>query len=112
MAVNTSSINDELHAVFLLLAKDRAASLTFYDFRAQHWLHLRTTNPIESEFATVWLRTAKTKGCGTRMATLKMAYKLMESATKRWRLLNGAPLLADVIGGISLVDGIKQVNAA
>ena len=86
--------------------------LTFYDFPAEHWLHLRTTNPIESVFATVRLRTVKTKGCGTRTATLTMAYKLMESAAKRWRLLNGAPLLADVIGGISFVDGIKQGNAA
>ena len=94
------------------LAKDRSELLTFYDFPAEHWLHLRTTNPIESVFATVRLRTAKTKGCGTRTATLTMAYKLMESAATRWRLLNGAGLLADLIEGISFVDGIKQANAA
>jgi putative transposase len=94
------------------LAKDRSELLTFYDFPAEHWRHLRTTNVIESVFATVRLRTAKTKGCGTRTATLTMAYKLMESASKRWRLLNGSPLLADVIRGVPFVDGIKQVNAA
>jgi putative transposase len=94
------------------LTKDRSELLTFYDFPAEHWLHLRTTNPIESVFATVRLRTAKTKGCGTRTATLTMAYKLMESAAKRWRLLNGAPLLVDVIGGVTFVDGVKQGNAA
>jgi putative transposase len=94
------------------LAKDRSELLTFYDFPAEHWRHLRTTNVIESVFATVRLRTAKTKGCGTRTATLTMAHKLIESAAKRWRLLNGSPLLADVIRGVPFVDGVKQGNAA
>ena len=71
--------------------------LTFYDFPAEHWIHLRTTNPIESTFATVRLRHRKTKGNGTRMACLTMVYKLMQSAAKRWRLLNGSNFLPDVI---------------
>jgi transposase-like protein len=94
------------------LAKDRVALLSFYDFPAEHWLHLRTTNVIESVFATVRLRTEKTKGSGTRVACLTMVFKLMESASKRWRGLNGSALLADVIKGVVFVDGIKQGDAA
>lgn len=90
------------------LAKDRNELLTFYDFPAEHWMHLRTTNPIESVFATVRLRTEKTKGSGTRVACLTMVFKLMESAAKRWRALNGAPLLADVIAGVVFKDGVKE----
>jgi putative transposase len=94
------------------LAKDRTELLTFYDFPAEHWLHLRTTNVIESVFATVRLRTEKTKGSGTRLACLTMVFKLMESASKRWRGLNGSSLLADVLKGAAFVDGIKQEDAA
>lgn len=94
------------------LAKDRTELLTFYDFPAEHWLHLRTTNVIESVFATVRLRTEKTKGSGTRVACLTMVFKLMESASRRWRALNGSLLLADVIKGAVFVDGIKQEDAA
>lgn len=90
------------------LAKDRNELLTFYDFPAEHWRHLRTTNPIESVFATVRLRTEKTKGSGTREACLTMVFKLMESAAKRWRVLNKAPLLADVIAGVVFKDGVKE----
>ena len=72
------------------LAKDRDALLAFYDFPAEHWLHMRTTNPIESVFATVRLRTCKTKGCGSRVACETMVFKLMESAAKGWRKLNGS----------------------
>jgi len=86
--------------------------LTFYDFPAEHWLHIRTTNPIESVFATVRLRTDKTKGTGTREACLTMVFKLMESAAKRWRSLNGADLLQEVIQGVSFVDGVKREDAA
>jgi putative transposase len=93
------------------LSKDRTELLAFYDFPAEHWIHLRTTNPIESTFATVRLRTAKTKGTGTRTACLTMVFKLMESAAKRWRLLNGSTLLGDVIAGVLYVDGTKE-NAA
>ncbi len=94
------------------LRKDREALLVFYDFPALHWIHLRTTNPIESTFATVRLRTTKTKGSGSRSACLTMVFKLMESASKRWRLLNGSPLLMKVLAGVRFVDGVEQTNAA
>jgi putative transposase len=94
------------------LAKDRTELLVFYDFPAEHWVHLRTTNVIESVFATVRLRTEKTKGSGTRMACLTMVFKLMESASRRWRSLNGSTLLAEVLKGVILVDGVKQEGAA
>jgi putative transposase len=94
------------------LVKDREELLVFYDFPALHWVHLRTTNPIESTFATVRLRTTKTKGNGCRSACLTMVFKLMESAAKKWRLLNGSPLLAKVIAGARFVDGVEQTNAA
>ena len=94
------------------LAKDRETLFVFYDFPAEHWIHLRTTNPIESTFATVRLRTAKTKGSGSRSACLSMVFKLMETASKRWRLLNGSPLLSKVIAGVRFVDGVEQTNAA
>ena len=93
------------------LTKDREQLLVFYDFPGEHWVHLRTTNPIESTFATVRLRTAKTKGAGTRLACLTMVFKLMESASKHWRTLNCSKLLADVIAGVVYVDGVKE-NAA
>jgi transposase-like protein len=90
------------------LAKDREVLLTFYDFPAEHWVHLRTTNPIESTFATVRLRTHKTKGCGSRIATLTMVFKLAQSAEKFWRLLNGTHFLEDVFQGIQFVDGTRK----
>ena len=95
------------------LAKDRDVLLAFYDFPAEHWIHLRTTNPIESTFATVRLRHRRTKGSGSRTACLTMVFKLMQSAAKRWRLLNGSQLLSEVIAGVQFIDGIKpQVTAA
>lgn len=94
------------------LAKDRDVLLTFYDFPAEHWIHLRTTNPIESTFATVRLRTKRTKGCGSRIACLTMVYKLMQSASKRWRLLNGTQVLVEVLRGTIFVDGISIPQAA
>ncbi len=94
------------------LAKDREELLAFYDFPAEHWVHLRTTNPIESTFATVRLRTAKTKGSGSRSACLTMVFKLMEAAARGWRLLNGSPLLPKVIAGVRFVDGVEQTEAA
>ena len=90
------------------LAKDRDELLTFYDFPAEHWVHLRTTNPIESTFASVRLRTDKTKGCGSRLATLTMVFKLARCAEKRWRRLNGHELIGDLIAGIPFTDGVKQ----
>ncbi len=89
------------------LVKDRHELLRFYEFPAQHWIHLRTTNPIESMFATVRLRTDKTKGCGSRLATLTMVFKLARSAEKHWRRLNGHQLIGDVIAGIAFKDGEK-----
>ncbi len=95
------------------LSKDRDVLLTFYDFPAEQWIHLRTTNPIESTFATVRLRHRRTKGNGSRTACLTMVFKLMQSASKRWRMLNGSQLLPEVIAGVQFVDGIKpQVTAA
>lgn len=94
------------------LVKDREALLTFYDFPAEHWRHLRTTNPIESTFATVRLRTAKTKGAGSRLACLTMVWKLAQAAERRWRMLNGASqLIVDVIAGVRFKDGIKDAAA-
>ena len=94
------------------LTKDRGVLLTFYDFPAEHWIHLRTTNPIESTFATVRLRTKRTKGSGTRTACLTMVFKLMQSAQRRWRTLNGSERIPDVIQGIPFINGIKQPKAA
>jgi putative transposase len=94
------------------LSKDRDELLAFYDFPAEHWVHLRTTNPIESTFATVRLRTVKTKGSGSRTACLTMVFKLMEVASKSWRLLNGSPLLAKVIAGVRFIDGAELIDAA
>jgi transposase-like protein len=74
-------------------------------------MHLRSTNPIESVFATVRLRTYRTKGSGSALACATMVFKLMQSASKRWRALNGSELLAEVIAGVKFVDGITE-NAA
>jgi len=93
------------------LEKDREVLLAFYDFPAEHWIHLRTTNPIESTFATVRLRTRKTKGCGSRIACLTMVFKLALSAQLKWRVLNGAKLIAEVIDGVIFEDGVKKVAA-
>jgi transposase-like protein len=94
------------------LSKDREALLAFYDFPAEHWIHLRTTNPIESTFATVRLRHRRTKGNGTRAACLAMVFKLCESAASKWRALNGAKLLPDVIAGVKFVNGEKTERTA
>jgi putative transposase len=93
------------------LEKDREVLLRFYDFPAEHWVHLRTTNPIESTFATVRLRTARTKGCGSRATCLTMVFKLVQCAERRWHRLNGKELLNEVIEGIKFVDGIKEIAA-
>ena len=91
------------------LEKDKAEMLIFYDYPAETWQHIRTTNPIESVFATVRLRTHKMKNCGSRITTLTMAFKLMATAQKRWHRLRGSKHLADVITGVKFVDGIKQI---
>ena len=87
------------------LEKDRSELLAFYDFPAEHWQHLRTSNPIESTFATVRLRTYRTKGPGSREAGIAMAFKLARKAESRWRKLNGSERLQDLIDGIVFVDG-------
>jgi putative transposase len=90
------------------LEKDRASLLAFYDFPAEHWIHLRTTNPIESTFATVRLRTDKTRGCVSRESILAMVFKLVNSAERHWRKLNGIPRLAQVIEGVIFKDGVRE----
>jgi putative transposase len=90
------------------LLKDKEQLMAFYDFPAEHWQHLRTSNPIESMFAGVRLRTEKTKGSGTRSACLSMVFKLCELAQKHWRKLNGSQLLVDVISGVPFVDGARK----
>ena len=90
------------------LVKDRDVLLSFYDFPAEHWKHIRTTNPIESTFATVRHRTRKTKGCLSRKTALAMAFKLMMSAKAKWRKLDGVHRLPEVIKGVAFKDGINQ----
>ncbi len=87
------------------LEQDKDQMLAFYDFPATHWQHLRTSNLIESTFATVRLRTAKTRGCVCRQTLLAMVYKLGQSAQKRWRKLRGFNLLAEVTRGVQFKDG-------
>ena len=92
------------------LEKDREALLAFYDFPAEHWVHIRTTNPIESTFATIRHRTDQAKGCVSRNTMLAMIYKLGMSAEKRWRKLRGFNHLAKVIHGVKFKDGIEVNN--
>jgi transposase-like protein len=87
------------------LVKDRDVLLTFYDFPAAHWIHLRTTNPIESTFATVRARTRVTKGAGSRRRGLVMAYKLLDAAGDRWRKVNSPELVSLVRAGVEFKDG-------
>ena len=94
------------------LAKDRDVLLAFYDFPAEHWKHIRTTNPIESTFATVRLRTTKTKGCLSRMTALTMVFKLCQSASKKWRRRDGSHHIADIIQGVKFKDGEKLTERA
>lgn len=94
------------------LKKDRDELLTFYDFPAEQWAHLRTTNPIESTFATIRLRHKRTKGSGTRRTSLAMMFKLAQSAEKGWRRLRGHQQIIHVIEGRSFQDGILQQESA
>lgn len=89
------------------LAKDRTALLAFYDFPAEHWAHIRTTNPIESTFATVRLRTGKTRGCVSQDSILSLVFKLVQSAQKRWLRIRGFKRLGEVIEGVKFKDGIR-----
>ena len=90
------------------LEKDRDVLLSFYDFPAEHWIHVRTTNPIESTFSTIRLRHRRTKGSGTRRASLTMMFKLAQSAQKRWRRLNGHQHIVHLLEGKKFIDGILQ----
>jgi transposase-like protein len=90
------------------LAKDRDVLLAFYDFPAEHWKHLRTTNPLESTFATIRLRHRRTKGSGSRRASLAMMFKLAQAAQKHWRRLNGHQHITHLLEGKTFIDGIMQ----
>jgi len=94
------------------LKKDRDALLTFYDFPAEHWRHIRTTNPIESTFATLRLRTAKVRGCFSSLTVLTMAFQLCRCAQKRWIKLHHPERLGEVIGGVKFVNGIIEKRVA
>jgi transposase-like protein len=90
------------------LAKDKESLFTFYDFPAIHWIHIRSTNPIESTFATVRHRTRGTKGCGTRLATLTMVFKLAKEAEKTWKKIKGHSLIPHVLKGTKFMNGEAQ----
>ena len=93
------------------IVDDLDALLAFYDFPAEHWKHIRTVNPIESAFATVRLRTDKTKGCLSRETALAMVFKLAKSAERHWRRLNGSERLGAIVRGVRFRDG-EAVTAA
>ena len=92
------------------LEKDKDQLFTFYDFPAEHWAHIRTTNPIESAFATVRHRTRQTKGCGSRLATLTMVFKLAKAAEEGWRRLRGFVLLSKIVTGVKFKDGEEVIK--
>jgi transposase-like protein len=92
------------------LEKDGDALLAFYDFPAEHWMHIRTTNPIESTFATVRLRTAKTRGCVSRDSILAMVFKLAKCAEQNWQRLRGSVLLPEVLAGVPFKDGLRIIH--
>ena len=92
------------------LDRDWVPLTAFYDYPAEHWRHLRTTNPIESAFSTVRLRTRVTKGAGSKTAALAMADKLPATAQERWRRFNGHHLVADVLDGLTFKDGIRVTD--
>lgn len=90
------------------LLKTKSETLAFYDFPAEHWRHIRSTNPIESTFATVRLRTHKTKGSGSRIASLTMVFKLVQAAEKRWQKLHSSNLIPLVLEGVKFIDGVRH----
>ena len=99
---------DKYPGAMKYLGKDKEQMLAFYDFPAIHWQHIRTSNPIESTFATVRLRTVKTRNAASRTTILSMVFKLAQSAENRWNKLRGFKLLAEVIEGVKFVNGEKQ----
>ena len=98
------------HKAVDCLSKDREPLLAFYDFPAEHWTHLQTTNPVESVFATVRRRTARTKGCLSHATALAMVFKLAVTAQKTWRRLTGANQLPKLIQGIQFRDGVEVTD--
>jgi transposase-like protein len=100
------------HRAAACLTKDREALLAFYDFPAEHWKHLRTTNPIESTFASVRHRTIRSKGCLSNKTALAMVFKLVESAQKSWRRIDGHNQLPKLILGVKFTDGIEVFDAS
>jgi transposase-like protein len=106
----------ELHAAkyekaCACLKKDRAELLAFHDFPDEHWRHLRTTNPIESSFATIRHRANQTKGCGSRLAALALVFPLGRECEKSWRCLNGSEPISKLIKGVRFIDGIAEKAA-
>lgn len=93
------------------LHEDKDVLFTFYDFPAEHWIHIRATSPIESTFATVRLRTKRTKGCDSRTATLTMVFQLAAEAEKHWRKLNKHELILKVLEGVKFFDGMMHMAA-
>jgi len=94
------------------LTKSKEQLFTFYDFPAEHWQHIRTTNPIESTFASIRHRSRQTKGCGSRKATLSMVFKLAIEAEKKWRRLRGSILISKMVSGVKFKDGEEVTQAA
>ena len=92
------------------MIKDKEELLAFYDFPAVHWTHIRTSNLIESTFATVRLRSKRAKNCGSRATTLAMVYKLLETAQKRWRRIQGFNMLSLVLNNVEFKDGEEDKN--
>ena len=108
-----NAFSDKYPKAVECLTKDKEDLFTFYDFPAIQWVHIRTTNPIESTFATVRLRTKKTKGCGSRIATLTMVFKLALEASKTWKRLKGHKFILHVLDNKKFVDGelVEEVAA-
>ncbi len=107
-----ASFSDKYPRAVECLTKDKEDLFNFYDFPATHWIHIRTTNPIESTFATVRLRTYRTKGCGSRTATLTMVYKLALEASRTWKRLKGYKLILKLLEGKKFVDGEEKKEVA
>ena len=106
-----NSFEDKYPRAVECLQKDKEQLFTFYDFPAVHWQHIRTTNPIESTFSTIRLRTKKTRGCGSRLATLTMVFKLAEEAQKGWKKLRGYKMIPHVMNGEKFIDGELKMAA-
>ena len=105
--IASSSFTESNDKAVACLQKDRDVLLAFYDFPAEHWKYLRTTNPIESTFATVRHRTIRSKGCLSNKTALAMVFKLVEGAQKTWRRLDGQNMLPKLVANVKFKDGIE-----